>query len=114
MAGRFALIIASADYEDPGLRRLAAPTRDAEQLAAVLGDPAVGDFDVEIVVNRTSPEVQRRIEMFFTDRRRDDLLVLYFPGHGLKDRAGRLFLAMTNTERRLLQATSVPAGFVQE
>jgi beta-lactam-binding protein with PASTA domain len=114
MPGRFALIIASSDYEDAGLRRLAAPTRDAEQLAAVLGDPAVGNFDVDIVVNRTSHEAQRRIEMFFTDRRRDDLLLLYFSGHGLKDPAGRLFLAMTNTERRLLQATSVPAGFVQE
>jgi uncharacterized caspase-like protein len=40
--------------------------------------------------------------------------LLYFSGHGLKDNWSRLYLAMTNTERRLLNATAVPASFVRD
>jgi beta-lactam-binding protein with PASTA domain len=112
--GRFGLIIASYRYADSGLRRLVAPARDAEALAAVLSDPRIGGFEVETVINRPSHEVARRIEGFFADRHRDDLLLLYFSGHGLKDSRGRLFLAMSNTERRMLNATAIPAGFVRE
>jgi hypothetical protein len=113
-AGRYALIIASDQYKDVGLRRLVAPSHDAEALAAALRDPAVGNFEADVVVNQTSHDVRCRIEAFFRDRRRDDLLLLYFSGHGLKDETGRLFLAMTDTERRLLNATAVPARFVQD
>ena len=113
-ANRYALIIASDQYEDTGLRRLIAPSHDAEALASALRDPAVGDFDAEVIVNQSSQQVRRRIEAFFRDRRRDDLLLLYFSGHGLKDETGRLFLAMTDTERQLLNATAVPARFVHD
>jgi hypothetical protein len=37
--GRSALIVANDRYQDPRLRRLRTPTRDAEALARVLGDP---------------------------------------------------------------------------
>ncbi len=39
MADRLALIIANSDFDDPKLRRLKTPIRDAEALAEVLGDP---------------------------------------------------------------------------
>src|SRR4051794_17928619 len=104
--GRFGLIMASYQYDDPGLRQLVAPPHDAEALAAALGDPNIGGFEIKTVINRPKHEVERQIEEFFADRRRDDLLLLYFSGHGLKDDSGRLFLAMSNTERRLLNATA--------
>jgi hypothetical protein len=53
-AGRFGLIIASDQYEDAGLRRLAAPSRDAQALAAALSDPDIGGFEIETMVNRPS------------------------------------------------------------
>jgi uncharacterized caspase-like protein len=111
--GRFGLLIASYQYDDAGLRQLVAPPHDAEALAAALRDPEIGGFEVQTVINRPKHEVERLIE-FFADRRRDDLLLLYFSGHGLKDDSGRLFLAMSNTERRFLNATAVPAGFVRD
>jgi hypothetical protein len=43
-ADRYALVIASDQYKDSGLRRLTAPSHDAETLAATLSNPTVGDF----------------------------------------------------------------------
>ena len=51
---RVALIIASYQYEDAGLRQLVAPSQDAEALARVLADPAIGDFEVQTLLNEPS------------------------------------------------------------
>ncbi|HVQ90650.1 MAG TPA: caspase family protein [Mycobacteriales bacterium] len=112
--GRYGLVIASSEYADPALARLGAPVHDARALAEVLGDPAVGGFAVQTLVDRPHYEVQRAVARFFKDRRRDDLLLLYFSGHGLKDDAGRLFLATPDTEAQLPDATAVPAAFVRD
>jgi hypothetical protein len=51
VGNRSALIVANDRYSDQGLRRLRAPATDAEHLAAVLRDPAIGDFDVRTLLN---------------------------------------------------------------
>ncbi|MFC1431808.1 caspase domain-containing protein [Streptacidiphilus sp. N1-3] len=109
MAKRAALLVASYEYQDAGLRRLTAPAHDAEALAAVLRDPRIAGFEVTILVNATNHEVGVAISRFFRDRRREDLALLYFTGHGLKDDDGRLYLAMTNTERDSLLFTGLSA-----
>ena len=47
-------------------------------------------------------------------RRRDDLTLLYFTGHGLKDDHGRLYLAMTDTKRDRLRFTGLSAEQIDE
>lgn len=112
---RLALIIASYEYQDESLRQLVAPAQDAEALARVLQDPDIGGFDeVKVLTNCPSHEVRVEIASFFADRKRDDLLLLYFSGHGVKDDDGRLYLATTDTQRKLLRATAVPASFTNE
>jgi YVTN family beta-propeller protein len=64
---RRALLVATYEYEDAGLRRLAAPERDVEALADVLEDQAVAGFDVQVVINRPTHEVGRAIADFFAD-----------------------------------------------
>lgn len=44
----------------------------------------------------------------------DDLTLLYFTGHGLKDDNGRLHLAMSNTKRDRLRFTALSAQLVDE
>src|SRR3954449_2761337 len=84
MAGhRKALIIAVDEYEHPGLRRLRSPDADAEALAAVLSDPRIGDFEVNVVRNQDAHEIESRIEDLFYEASADDLLLLHFSGHGL-------------------------------
>ncbi len=109
---RSALIVANYDFADPALRQLRAPAADAQALAAVLGDPDIGAFEVRTVVNRPAHEVDRAIEAFFAGRAPDDLLVLHFSCHGVKDESGDLYFAAADTDLKLLAATAVSAEFV--
>lgn len=111
---RFALVIASADYEDQTLRRLVAPPRDAEALARVLEDPSIGHFEVTTLTNAHSFTVLEKLESFFDRRRRDDLLLVYFSGHGIKNESGQLYFATTNTRTERLRSTAVPAAFLHD
>jgi hypothetical protein len=110
--GRSALIVANDRYQDPRLRRLRAPTRDAEALARVLGDPEIGDFQVKVVTNEPEHRLRREIAAFFADRGRDDLVLAHFSCHGVKDDSGQLYFATPDTELQNLDATAVPADFV--
>ncbi len=110
---RRALIIANDTYDHTSLSQLRAPEADARALAAVLGDPEIGGFDVSIVHNAASYEVQSHIDDLFADSRPDDLLLLHFSGHGLKSDSGELFVAARNTRPDRLGSTAVPADFIQ-
>src|SRR3712207_6858975 len=107
MAARRALVVASYEYADSGLRRLAAPAHDAEAFAGVLRDPEIAGFDVTSLINQPHHVVGEAIADFYAEARRDDLTLLYFTGHGLKDDEGRLYLAMTNTRRSALMFTGI-------
>jgi uncharacterized caspase-like protein len=109
---RSALIVASDDYSDPGLRQLRAPASDAEALAGVLRDPNIGGFQVRTLLNQPAYEVNLAVEEFFADRKPDDLLLLHVSCHGVKDEDGELYFATSNTQLRRLAATGVAAEFV--
>ncbi len=138
MAKRIALIIGNNEYRDPHLHQLAAPEVDAKAVAKVLYDNSIGGFekvkiekiedtdrtiinledaqnkeqvvDIEEMINRPFLEVHRRISQLFDQKRKkDDLLLLYFSGHGILDEDGQLYLAVNNTEKELLSATAIPA-----
>src|SRR5215471_13126229 len=115
---RSALIIANSEYEDGHLRELVAPARDAEDLERVLADPEVGGFEVKTLLNRPALEISVAIEKFFLNRKREDLLLLYYSGHGLRDDDGQLYLTAVNTQLidrvRPLRATAVGASFVKD
>ena len=109
---RSALIVASNEYQDPGLSELRAPAADAGALAEVLSDPEIGGFEVRTLLNEPAHLVNEAVEEFLTDRSPDDLLLLQFSCHGIKDQDGELYFAMANTRLRLLGATAVAADFV--
>ena len=112
-----ALIIANYRYEHPDLRQLTAPAQDAESLARVLARRDLGGFDVRTLINEPSYEVSAEIEKFCDDRKRDDLLLIYFSGHGIKDADGQLYFATVDTQlfqHNVRRATAVPAHFVND
>lgn len=111
---RFALIIATDQYEDKGLRQLTSPARDAEALAQTLADAAIGNFKVQTLLNEPSHAVRKEIEGFFADKERDDLLLLYFSCHGIKDEDGHLYYCSVNTSGKLILSTAIESGFVNK
>lgn len=111
-SARLALIVANARYQDPALRDLRAPAHDADALASVLRDPEIGGFEVRTVIDQPSHAIMEAIEDFFADRGLDDLLLVHFSCHGIKDASGDLYFAATNTRPGRLTATAVAADVV--
>ncbi|MCW5205688.1 caspase family protein, partial [Desulfobulbus sp. F5] len=117
MERRSALLISSSEYEDANLSRLTAPPHDVRALAEVLRDASIGSFEVkEPLINKASSVVREAIADFFAEQKRDDLALLYFSGHGLKDdlNSGNLYLTATDTKRDRLRATGLAASFLLE
>jgi hypothetical protein len=98
---RAALIVATAHYGDSELQQLRAPVADAEQFAAVLERPDVAAFDVNTVIDEPARVIARELQRFLSGRSHDDLLLVYFSCHGLKDLDGSLYFAGTDTEMAL-------------
>ncbi|MEH6372807.1 caspase family protein [Streptomyces sp. KLMMK] len=111
---RHALVVVTGTYGDLGLGALRAPAQDAEELADVLGDESIGGFDVEVLSDPTAQCLRTAVEDFFAERSPKDTLLLHFSCHGVKNSAGKLFLAATDTNRARLASTAVPAEFVSE
>ncbi len=114
MSGRYALIVANDAYEDPKLKRLRAPVNDANALARVLGDPAIGGFDVRLEMNKPEHLLRRSVNRFLADRQRDDTLLLHFSCHGLKDDSGQLFFAASDTEVDHLEDSAIESEWLRK
>ena len=106
MSRKLALIIGNSEFDDGNLAQLTTPSTDANALAEILRDPEIGGFDqVEALVNQPSTTIRRAISGFFVERERDDLLLLYFSGHGIRSStpnvvperaAGRFYVRAAN------------------
>ncbi|MGI0488191.1 caspase family protein, partial [Pantanalinema rosaneae CENA516] len=115
---KVALLIGVSEYL-PDLKPLPAAVQDVEAIQAILQNPEIGHFDeVKTLINPVPMEMQEAIEALFTGRAKDDLVLLFFSGHGIKDDNGRLFFATRSTRKHpngeLVKATTVPASFVHD
>ena len=80
----------------------------------MLGDPQIGGFQVQTLVNVASGQLQEGIEDFCADRHPDDQLLIYLFCHGVLNSYGRLYYAAANTRRQRLAATAVAATWLNE
>jgi hypothetical protein len=113
--GKFALIIGNTEYTDPGLAQLTAPGRDAEDFARILQGRNLCAFDeVNTLLNQPEHLIRGTIDEFFDQKKSDDLLLLYFSGHGVRDELGVLYLAVKNTNRLRLRSTAIKSDFIRE
>ncbi|ALF54026.1 hypothetical protein ACX27_16145 [Nostoc piscinale CENA21] len=115
---KIGLLIGVDEYE-PGLNPLPAAGKDIEALRRVLQDPEMGDFQELKSLKNPDPQImQYEIEALFSERTKEDLILLYFSGHGIKDDAGNLYFATRATKKNskgeLVRSTAVPAHFIHE
>lgn len=124
MAQKRALLIGVGTYGE-GLAPIPSALRDVDALAELLRAPELGGFEPEAVRVLKDPgrtEMETAVEGLFANRAPDDLLLLYFSGHGLRDEKRQLFLACKETSKiqegpargRLRQATALRARTLQE
>jgi uncharacterized caspase-like protein len=113
--GKFALLIGVGDYRSTAFAQLAAAVPDVKAMQTVLQDPAVGGFaiaDVMTLLNPDPQQMREALERLFSERKSDDLLMLYFSGHGVVDDAGRFHLTTAHTEKEWLHSTAIAASFI--
>ncbi|BAY09474.1 caspase, EACC1-associated type [Calothrix sp. NIES-2098] len=117
---KVALLIGISEYE-PGLNPLPAAVNDIEAMRRVLANPEIGGFAEENIMVLENPERQKMeeaIEKLFAERQKDDLVLFFFSGHGIKDDTGKLYLATRTTRKTakgdLIRASAVTANFVHE
>ena len=112
---RVALLITNSVYDDSRLAGLTTPDADGTGLADILKEPEICGFDeVELLQNSNSGIVRLAIANFYRNRKRDDLLLLYFSGHGVLDNDRQLYLAVkdTSSDSALIKANGVSAAYV--
>ncbi len=108
---RFAILIASSKFpEEPGLTELRCPENDVDALNEILSLPELGGFEEPLVFkNAPSHEIMPQINRILLDADKDDLVLIYFSGHGKRNRPLHLHLATANTRINTLETTSIPA-----
>lgn len=115
--GKYALLIGISEYPK-GLAPLPAATQDVTAMERVLKNPELGNFDnVECLLNPRQSEMAQRIERWFGERQENDLALLFFSGHGVKDERRKLYFAASNTEKvggKLIRSTALAASNVHD
>ncbi len=117
MSYRALLIGNSVFDEDAGLNPLNAPVKDVARLHRALVDPETGLFDddmVRLVTERTCDDILDELDRFFAAGRKDDLLLLYYSGHGVLDERNHLYLCGRDTRSDRLLRTAVSNVRVNE
>lgn len=113
MAGRrLALIVATSEYDDPGLKQLRSPAEDATALGEVLREGALGNFEVDVLEDGTNSIIDERVGRLFGQAGKDDLVLVHFACHGLKSDDGELYLAAKDTKVDGLDWTALASAKV--
>jgi branched-chain amino acid transport system substrate-binding protein len=115
---KIALLIGVSEYSE-GLRPISSAILDVEAMRRVLEHPDMGAFDqVTVLPNPDKGSMEKAVDDLFADRQKDDLVLLYFSGHGLKAQNARFFLSTRDTGRDqngdFRRATALAASKLQE
>ena len=97
---RYAILIGNSHFrDDSGLLNLRCPGNDVDTMAEVLRDEKYGAFtDTVVLKNRNSYEAIEQMGEVFDRAKRNDLVLVYYSGHGKLDIEGQLYLAAQNTK----------------
>ncbi len=113
---RYAILIGNSHYPvDEHFTDLRAADRDVDSLADVLSDPNVGPFDEVVRLKGAAHhDILDAIFQVLDLARKDDLVLIYFSGHGKCDDQGRLHIAALNTQSDLMGVTAVPLDTLKD
>ncbi|MDV3353671.1 SUMF1/EgtB/PvdO family nonheme iron enzyme [Leptothoe sp. LEGE 181152] len=101
-----------------GLKPLRCPANGVNAMQELLENPEIGGFDQVVpLINPDVGTMQARIGEVFGQLSKNDLVLFYFTGHGIKDMSGNFYLSTTQTQLfksgSLNPGTAVAADFVK-
>jgi hypothetical protein len=107
-----ALLVGNSTFpEDPhNLTELRGPVNDLPLLRDALTDSELGIFepaDVRLLPERSKREITMAMDEFFARAQRDDVLLLYYTGHGRRDENDNLYLCARDTRVDLVRSTAI-------
>ena len=112
MIGRHALLIGNDRYIDSAFPNLKKSVRNVEFLAQALQNPDIGNFKIKTVINQGFDNTRREIAQFYRERERNDLLLIYLTGHGIREGRDNLYFAVKDTESNALDITAISSRFI--
>jgi formylglycine-generating enzyme required for sulfatase activity/uncharacterized caspase-like protein len=116
---KIALLIGVSEYE-PGLDGLPSAVNDVIAMQQVLTHSDMGEFadeDVTVLQNPDRQTMETAIYNLFANRAKEDLVLLYFSGHGVVDESGEFYFASRYSRKengRLVPPTAVAARSVRD
>ena len=112
---RIAILIDSSRFaQGQGLEDLRCPENDVDGIDAILKSEVYGGFtETHVLKNLPHHEVLLTVNRVLRSAGRDDLVLIYYSGHGKLNPAGKLHLATANTSVDALEATSVPLDTIR-
>ncbi|MCW9682742.1 SUMF1/EgtB/PvdO family nonheme iron enzyme [Dolichospermum planctonicum UHCC 0167] len=116
---KFALLIGVSEYQS-GFSPLPTTVKDVEAIQEVLVNPEIGEFaaeNVTVLKNPQKPDMEEAIHDLYDNRQRDDLLLLYFSGHGLINDDCNFYFSTSSTKKKganFLPYSAVAASYVHE
>ncbi|MBD2388856.1 caspase family protein [Cylindrospermum sp. FACHB-282] len=109
---KIALLIGVSEYE-PEFPPLPNAVNDVEAMQRVLLNPEMGAFDnAEVLKNPQRQIMEDAIYNLYANRQKDDLLLLYFSGHGVTEDTGDFYFSTRITRKdggKLMPTTAVAA-----
>jgi hypothetical protein len=111
-----AVLIGTSLAAEPGLTELPAVRNNLDGLATVLTDPEYSGLPPEhcsALLDQTDVALLGE-QSESAASQAEDLLLVYYAGHGLVDVKGKLYLALPGTRRDRLTWTGLPFSHVQD
>lgn len=115
---KYAVLIGNSQFPDEPdkkkLPALACPEQDVDDLASVLADVNRGQFEILPLKNQESHLVLRKLQQTIKQLQADDLLLVYYSGHGKPNKNNILHLTTIDTVINELESTAIPIHRVYE
>ncbi|WP_181860794.1 caspase, EACC1-associated type [Streptomyces diacarni] len=110
------MVVGISDYAHAGLAAMSAAATGAAHTARLLRDPAIWGVPHEHVTVLGSESTQEQILTAARDAAlaTEDTLVVYFAGHGLRDQAERLHLALVDADPDYPQIGTLPYRLLRD
>jgi formylglycine-generating enzyme required for sulfatase activity len=116
MAGRkLGIVIGTNEYSDSNIRNLRFAEKDAKDIKNILLDPDICGFDEVLEsINKTRTQTFCEIDQLLKKAVSEDLILIYFSGHGEPDPQHDLCLLFNNTKMYSLIPTSLNYSLVRK